>query len=144
MPAEFECTRKVLCVSLLSSSFFIIFKKRQRQNDKLLLAYKQMSQSFSVTMLVAMTAVVITFERTGDHAKRHPPDTEAEKVKKMYMSDIFQDTSRSEAIKEQSFDLLPSVCNQCLKCLFNQNTIKPSLLSNCSALSILYENRILV
>lgn len=82
MTAEFECTRKVPCVLVLSSSFCIIFKKHQRQNDKLLLAYKQMSQSFSVTMLVAMTAVVITLERTGDHAKHHPPDTEAEKVQK--------------------------------------------------------------
>lgn len=82
MTAEFECTRKVLCALLLSSLLYIVFKKRQRQNDKLLLAYKQMSQSFSVTMLVAMTALVITLEHTGDHAKRHPPDTEADKVKK--------------------------------------------------------------
>lgn len=82
MPAELECTRKVLRVSLLSSSFCIMFKKRQRQNHKLLLAYKQMSQSFSVTMLVAMTAVVITLERTADHAKRRPPDRGAEKVQK--------------------------------------------------------------
>lgn len=48
---------------------------------KLLLAYEQMSQSFSVAMLVAMTAYVITFERMGRHAKHHPPSqTVAAKV----------------------------------------------------------------
>lgn len=55
--------------------------KKQSQTAKLLLAYEQMSQSFSVTMLVAMTAYVITFERMGRHAKRHPPShTGAAKV----------------------------------------------------------------
>lgn len=48
---------------------------------KLLLAYEQMSQSFSVAMPVAMTAYVITFERMGRHAKHHPPSqTVAAKV----------------------------------------------------------------
>lgn len=44
----------------------------QQATAKLLLAYEQWNQSFSVAMLVAMTRYVITFERVGRHAKHRP------------------------------------------------------------------------